>query len=126
MRRRLSGIRWLALLIVAWLLGTIGYDQYAMRTGTQDGLADAHADINAGALRLKWGGHAKPWRPNVIRLFKTRFDVDVQYLYDCSHTLYEARYAGSYNRAMYDHVVAVRGSFPIEQLEKEARDGSLK
>lgn len=113
-------------LMVLWMVGSIGYDKYLAWSGTRDGIADAGADINSGTLRLKWGGHAKPWRPNVDRLFKDRYNVDVQYVYGCSPTGYQHNYAKAYNEEIVRHLTAVRGSFPVEQLMEEARNESLE
>jgi len=126
MRWRPTALQSLLLIAVSCAAGTIGYDEYLIWCGARDGLTDARADINSGTLRLKWGGHAKPWRPNVIRLFKDRYDVDVQYVYGCNSSWYQPKYAGAYNTEISRHITAVRGSFPIEQLEEEARKESRK
>lgn len=109
------------LLISLITLSLLGYEELRAYMGARDGNSDAIADLNSGILRLKWGGHAKPWRLNVIRLFRERYGVEIQYPYGCTNDAYDDHYASAYNKLMYREIKQKHPALSMDDVIEEAR-----
>jgi hypothetical protein len=99
-KMRITAVESIVLLLLALILGNLGWTWVDEMRGQSRGMADAQRDFGAGLVGVKGSGKSMYWRREYESILSSRFNARYDHVAECVPTPFDSAYIQAYNEAM--------------------------